>query len=63
MMSEATRALIYRVVTALLAVATVYGFVNADQEAAIVALVGALTTLLASFNTSMGRGGDGGDES
>jgi len=56
-MSEETRGVIYRVVTALLAAAVVYGFVNEEQSAAITAAVGALTALLASFNTSWRKGG------
>lgn len=59
MFSEATRGLIYRVVVALLGAAVLYGFINSEQEAAITALVGALSALLASFNTSIKK--DGGE--
>lgn len=57
-MSESMRAAIYRVVTALLAVAAIYGLVNEEQSVAITSAVGALTALLATFNTSFRGGGD-----
>lgn len=56
-MSEELRGKIYRTVTALLAVAAIYGLVNAEQSAAITAAVGSLTALLASFNTTWRKGG------
>jgi Flp pilus assembly protein protease CpaA len=57
-MSEELRGKIYRVVTALLAIAAIYGLVNEEQSAAIASAVGALTALLASFNTAWRGGGD-----
>lgn len=56
-MSERTRALIYRVVTGVLAVAAIYGFANAEQVAAWSNVAGALIGLLASLNTSTSTDG------
>jgi hypothetical protein len=54
--SEATRAWIYRVITALLALAALYGFVNTEQLGAWTGVLGALSGLLASLNTSTKNG-------
>jgi hypothetical protein len=52
-MSEATRAWIYRISVALVALAVIYGLVNDEQAAGWVGLVLALTgNGLASLNTS-----------
>lgn len=58
-MSEEQRKAVYAVVTALLSCAAAFGLVAADDAAAIseacVAVLGALTTLLAYSNTGKGR--------
>lgn len=56
LMSEATRAWIYRFVTALLALASLYGFLNSEQLAGATAVVGALSGLLATLHTSTSNG-------
>ena len=63
-MNENQRKAVYGVVTALLAVLTVYGVVDETQATAIAGLAaGALTTLLAFFNTGVGTGGKHRDDS
>lgn len=58
-MSEEQRKAVYALVTALLSCAAAFGVVAADDAAAIgeacVAVIGALTTLLAYANTGGGR--------
>lgn len=48
----------YRIVTSLLAVAAIYGFVNAEQVGAWTNVAGALIGLLASVNTTVSKKGD-----
>lgn len=61
--SEQTRAAIYRVLLAVLALAVVYGLVaDAEQVSAWTALIAALFgNTLASINTTL-QGGDSGDD-
>ena len=57
-MSETTRGWVYRIVTSLLAVAAIYGFVNTEQVGAWTNVAGALIGLLASVNTTVSKKGD-----
>jgi hypothetical protein len=52
-MSEALRGWLYRLATTVLALAAIYGWVSDEQLAAWSAVVGALSGLLASFNTTV----------
>ena len=58
-MQEEQRKAVYALVTALLSCAAAFGLVGADDAAAIseacVAVIGALTTLLAYVNTGTGK--------